>query len=72
MYDSEREEQYIYRYRLPESPDTPDGINVLKNALEKADTVIIGAGAGLSTSAGYIYTVNVFRSTSPILLKSIN
>lgn len=27
----------------------------LKNALEAADAVIIGAGAGLSTSAGFVY-----------------
>jgi NAD-dependent SIR2 family protein deacetylase len=36
-------------------------INTLKNALEKADTVIIGAGTGLSTSAGYIYTSERFQ-----------
>ena len=36
--------------------DTPDGINKLKKALQEADTVIIGVGAGLSTSAGFVYT----------------
>lgn len=35
---------------------TSDGIEKLKKALENADAVIIGAGSGLSTSAGYTYT----------------
>lgn len=33
-----------------------DKINKLKQSLAEADAVIIGAGAGLSTAAGYIYT----------------
>ena len=33
-----------------------DQIRRLKRALDEADTVIIGAGAGLSTSAGFVYT----------------
>lgn len=36
--------------------ETPNGIEKLKIALGKAEAVIIGAGAGLSTSAGFIYT----------------
>ncbi|MBR6208671.1 MAG: Sir2 silent information regulator family NAD-dependent deacetylase [Oscillospiraceae bacterium] len=46
----------MFGRRIPRSQDTPDGINKLKKALEEADAVIIGAGAGLSTSAGFIYT----------------
>ncbi|MBE6994832.1 MAG: Sir2 silent information regulator family NAD-dependent deacetylase [Ruminococcaceae bacterium] len=46
----------MFRRRIPASSDTPDGINKLKRALEEADAVIIGAGAGLSTSAGFVYT----------------
>ena len=34
----------------------PDQISQLKLAVEKADAVIIGAGAGLSTSAGFSYS----------------
>jgi NAD-dependent SIR2 family protein deacetylase len=34
----------------------------LKEALEQADTVVIGAGAGLSTSAGFIYTGERFQT----------
>ena len=33
----------------------------LKNALRDADAVVIGAGAGLSTSAGFLYTGERFR-----------
>jgi len=36
-------------------------IEELKKALEEADTVIIGAGAGLSTAAGYTYSGERFR-----------
>ncbi|MBR6428384.1 MAG: Sir2 silent information regulator family NAD-dependent deacetylase [Clostridia bacterium] len=46
----------MFGRRIPRSQDTPDGINKLKKALEESDAVIIGAGAGLSTSAGFIYT----------------
>nr|WP_294464713.1 Sir2 silent information regulator family NAD-dependent deacetylase [uncultured Sellimonas sp.] len=34
----------------------------LKQALAEADAVIIGAGAGLSTSAGFVYTGERFRN----------
>lgn len=43
-------------------------IERLKAALETADTVVIGAGAGLSTSAGFVYTGERFEryfQTSP-------
>ena len=33
-----------------------ENIYELKKALDKADTIIIGAGAGLSTSAGFTYS----------------
>lgn len=38
-------------------------INRLKSALENAECVIIGAGAGLSTSAGFTYSGERFRKT---------
>ncbi|MBQ7059082.1 MAG: Sir2 silent information regulator family NAD-dependent deacetylase [Firmicutes bacterium] len=41
--------------------DTPDGIEKLKKALQEAEAVIIGAGAGLSTSAGFFYTGERFQ-----------
>ena len=36
-------------------------IERLKAALETADAVVIGAGAGLSTSAGFVYTGERFE-----------
>ena len=36
-------------------------IQKIKNALEEADAIIIGAGAGLSTSAGFIYSGERFH-----------
>ena len=40
---------------------TPELVNRLKNALESADAIVIGAGAGLSTSAGFTYAGDRFR-----------
>lgn len=40
---------------------TPELVNRLKNALESADAVVIGAGAGLSTAAGLDYSGERFR-----------
>ena len=41
--------------------ETPNGIEKLKTALREAEAVVIGAGAGLSTSAGFIYTGERFE-----------
>ena len=41
--------------------DTPDGIGRLRKAIDEADAIIIGAGAGLSTSAGYTYSGERFE-----------
>ena len=51
----------MFRQRIPRSPDTPDGIIRLRDALNKAEVVVIGAGAGLSTSAGFIYSGERFE-----------
>lgn len=42
---------------LPSRKSDPhtDKIRLLKNALDEADAVVIGAGAGLSASAGFVY-----------------
>lgn len=40
---------------------TENGINKLRTALAESDAVIIGAGAGLSTSAGFTYTGERFQ-----------
>ncbi len=36
-------------------------IEMLKSALDKADAVVVGAGAGLSTSAGFVYNGERFE-----------
>ena len=41
--------------------DDADKIKKIQSALAEADAVIIGAGAGLSTSAGFTYTGERFR-----------
>lgn len=41
--------------------DTPNGIERIKNALDKAEAIVIGAGAGLSTSAGFTYSGERFE-----------
>jgi NAD-dependent SIR2 family protein deacetylase len=38
-----------------------DEIRKLKDAIEQADAVVVGAGAGFSTSAGFIYTGERFE-----------
>ena len=40
---------------------TSDNVNRLREALDAADAVVVGAGAGLSTSAGFIYTGDRFQ-----------
>ncbi len=46
--------------RVPKG-DTSDGIKKLQEAMDDADAIIIGAGAGLSTSAGFVYTGERFE-----------
>lgn len=41
--------------------DHSDKIKKIQDALTEADAVIIGAGAGLSTSAGFTYTGERFH-----------
>ena len=41
--------------------DTPDGIERLRDALDDAEAIVIGAGAGLSTSAGFTYSGERFE-----------
>ncbi len=48
-------------WRISKSEDTTDSINKLRETLNNAEAVIVGAGAGLSTSAGFVYTGERFR-----------
>ena len=46
----------MFGWRTEKAINTADGIPKLQRALQEADTIIIGAGAGLSTSAGFTYS----------------
>ena len=46
---------------MPSTPNCSDNINRLKTALAETDAVLIGAGAGLSTSAGFTYSGERFE-----------
>ena len=52
----------MFGWKVSKSGDTPDGVNKLREALNNADAVIIGAGAGLSTSAGFTYAGERFET----------
>ncbi len=43
-------------------PDYNTELQRLRQALDGADAIVIGAGAGLSTSAGYVYSGERFRT----------
>lgn len=43
--------------------DCSEEIERLRSALETAETVVIGAGAGLSTAAGFTYSGERFRES---------
>ena len=49
------------RTRITASTGTySDNVSRLKKALVEAEAVVIGAGAGLSTSAGFVYSAERF------------
>lgn len=45
--------------------NTRDAVRKIKEKLKNADAVVIGAGAGLSTSAGFTYSGKRFEDTFP-------
>lgn len=51
----------MFGRRMLKAENTPDCINKLREALDNADAIVIGAGAGLSTSAGFVYTGERFE-----------
>ena len=50
-----------YRNMINPKEDYETSIARLKKALDEADAVVIGAGAGLSTSAGFVYNGERFK-----------
>lgn len=51
----------MFGWRITRSADSPDSIGKLRKAIADADAIILGAGAGLSTSAGLTYTGERFE-----------
>ena len=51
----------MFGRRMLKAGNTPDCINKLRETLDNADAIVIGAGAGLSTSAGFVYTGERFE-----------
>jgi NAD-dependent SIR2 family protein deacetylase len=53
----------MFGRRILQSEDAmTDQVEKLREALDQADAVVLGAGAGLSTSAGFIYTGERFQN----------
>ncbi len=51
-----------YKMRISRGTGTPEeNIERLKKALSDSDAVVVGAGAGLSTSAGFVYAGERFE-----------
>lgn len=48
-------------FRTADKDKNKDEIEVLRHALDTADAVVIGAGSGLSTAAGFTYSGERFR-----------
>ncbi len=48
-------------FRTADKDKNQDEIEVLRHALDTADAVVIGAGSGLSTAAGFTYSGERFR-----------
>lgn len=51
----------MFNQKTNYTTETPDGVNKLRKALQEAETIVIGAGAGLSTSAGFRYSGDRFE-----------
>lgn len=57
---------------MKSTQDCSAQINKLKTALKESDAVVIGAGAGLSASAGFTYSGERFRATFSDFEKKYN
>ena len=49
-----------------------EDVKLLKEKIENADFLVIGAGAGLSTSAGFIYNGETFKKYMFDFIKCLN
>ena len=49
-----------------------EALTWITKALEEADAIVIGAGAGLSTSAGFVYDGTVYPAELEVMRLFIN
>ena len=52
---------YLKNVTMKSTRSYSEDIKILKDKIENADAIVIGAGAGLSTSAGFIYNGETFK-----------
>ena len=52
----------LMRSKKQNTMSTTNEISALRQALEQAETVIVGAGAGLSAAAGFTYSGERFHT----------
>ena len=52
----------MFGRRMRDMANTPEAISRLREAMDDADAVMIGAGSGLSTSAGFTYSGERFQT----------
>ena len=60
----------FFSNRMRKENDEARKICWLRNAIETADAVLIGAGAGLSASAGIAYSGERFEKLFPDFIKA--
>ena len=61
MFSRTRTKRIMNSNFTEQNDKTTEAIARLKAEIEAADAVVIGAGAGLSTSAGFLYTGERFE-----------
>lgn len=60
MYLKRKMKEFMNNY-FADKNDNVEKINQIQEAIKKADAIIIGAGAGLSTAAGFTYSGKCFQ-----------
>lgn len=63
---------FLQRKILTSTKDYSSEINSLKNEIETADAILIGAGAGLSTAAGFTYSGERFEKCFSDFIEKYN
>ena len=46
---------FLWKQTIPSTVSYSEQIDRLKNEIENANAIVVGAGAGMSTSAGFTY-----------------